>query len=75
MTNTESLCNWPKSYWHITRELMDDNRRYSADKRTQEIVQILEEQLERNRTRTMTFTEDGLMLAIRMIKELYGIAN
>lgn len=59
----------------MTEALVNDQKRWASHKRTEEIVQILEEQLQRNKTKTMTFTEDGLMLAIKMIKELYGIAN
>lgn len=50
---------------------MDDSKRHSMRRRTEEIVELLQDQLDRNKTRTMTFTDDGLNLAIKIITELY----
>lgn len=63
-------CNWPKTYLHITEALMKDQSKASAMRERNAIRKMLQEQLDKNRTKTMTFTEDGLMLAIRMIDEM-----
>ena len=34
------------------------------------ITEALQKQLNRNKTRTMTFTEEGLTLAIKIVEEL-----
>ena len=73
--NTNLQCSWPKAYWHVTRELMNDNKRFTEKSRTREIINLLKDQLNENKTNTMTFTDDGLELAIKIIKETYGIAN
>jgi hypothetical protein len=75
MTSTKLSCNYPKTYLHISEGLLDDLKRFSARKRAEEIAQRLQEQLNKNKTKTMTFTEDGLMLAIKIIREEYGIEN
>lgn len=63
-------CNWPKSYLHITEDLMNDQAGAAMARERHKIKQALQNQLARNTTKTMTFTEDGLMLAIRIIDEL-----
>ena len=59
----------------ISRESFEATKRYSADSRTREIIDILQDKLEQNKTRTMTFTEDGLGLAINLIRNVYGIED
>lgn len=59
----------------ISRESFEATKRYAMDGRTKEIIEILEQKLEQNTTRTMTFTEDGLALAIKLIKDVYGIED
>jgi hypothetical protein len=59
----------------ISRESFEATKRYSADARTREILEILENKLDQNKTRTMTFTEDGLGLAINLIRNVYGIED
>jgi hypothetical protein len=66
----ELVCNWPKSYLHITEELMKDQSKAARARERQLIKQMLQAQLAKNMTKTMTFTEDGLMLAIKMIDEI-----
>lgn len=63
-------CNWPKTYLHITDALMRDQSKASAMRERNAIRKMLQDQLEKNKTKTMTFTEDGLMLAIKMIDEM-----
>jgi hypothetical protein len=63
-------CNWPKSYLHITDNLMKDQTKAARARERQAIKQMLQNQLAKNTTKTMTFTENGLMLAIQMIDEL-----
>lgn len=63
-------CEWPKSYLHITDALMRDQARAAERKQRNRIIQELNARLAINKTRTMTFTEDGLQLAIRIIEEL-----
>lgn len=73
MSNINDL--YPASYLRISEALLNDYKRMSARTRTEEIVGILQDKLEQNKTKTMTFTEDGLMLAIKLIKEVYGISD
>lgn len=73
MSSTKDL--YPASYLRISEALLNDYKRMSARIRTEEIVDILQDKLEQNKTKTMTFTEDGLMLAIKLIKEVYGISD
>ena len=49
---------------------MRDQAKAARNKARHEIKMVLQDQLEKNRTRTMTFTEDGLMLAIGIIDGL-----
>lgn len=57
----------------ISKETLNLMKAYSADNRTKEIIEILQNKLDQNKTRTMTFTEDGLLLAINLIRDVYGI--
>ncbi len=59
----------------ISRESFDAMKVSSANSRTAEILDILQDKLEQNKTRTMTFTEDGLELAINLIRNVYGIEH
>lgn len=59
----------------ISRESFDAMKISSAESRTREILDILQDKLEQNKTRTMTFTEDGLELAINLIRNVYGIEH
>ena len=59
----------------MSRGLLEDFKTYAARDRVTEILYMLEDQLEKNTTRTMTFTEDGLVLAIKLIKDKYGIED
>jgi hypothetical protein len=63
-------CEWPNGYLHITDALMRDQEKAARAKERHLIVKKLEEQLSINTTRTMTFTEDGLLLAIKIIEEI-----
>jgi hypothetical protein len=63
-------CEWPKSYWHITREVLNDSKRFARNGMRNEILAALQSQLDKNKTRTMTFTEDGLQLAIDIVKNM-----
>lgn len=63
-------CEWPSGYLHITDALMRDQSKAAKAKERQRIKSRLQEQLSINTTRTMTFTEDGLKLAIKIIEEL-----
>lgn len=63
-------CEWPNSYLHITEPLMRDQEKAARAKERNTIKQMLQEQLSINTTRTMTFTEDGLALAIKIIEEI-----
>ena len=63
-------CEWPKSYLHVTDALMRDQVKAAKQKQRYEIIQELSNRLDINKTRTMTFTEDGLELAIKIIEEL-----
>jgi hypothetical protein len=49
---------------------MKDQARAAKRKQRYDIIQELNNRLAINKTRTMTFTEDGLQLAIRIIEEL-----
>lgn len=60
----------PSEYLSMSRALLDDFRRFAANKMKEKIINKLQEQLDKNKTRTMTFTEDGLELAIKIIKEI-----
>lgn len=59
----------------MSRGLLEDFKKYAARDKVKEIVQLLQDQLDRNTTRTMTFTDDGLALAIKLIKDKYGIED
>lgn len=63
-------CNWPETYLHVTDALMKDISRHSRRNTISKIKQALQDQLDKNTTRTMTFTEDGLKLAIKIINEM-----
>lgn len=63
-------CEWPKSYLHVTDTLMREQVKAAKQKQRNQIIQALNNKLAINKTRTMTFTEDGLQLAIRIIEEL-----
>lgn len=63
-------CEWPNSYLHITEALMRDQEKAARAKERHRIKQKLQDQLSINKTRTMTFTEDGLSLAIKIIEEI-----
>lgn len=63
-------CEWPNSYLHVTDALMRDQVKAAKQKQRYEIIQELSNRLAINKTRTMTFTEDGLQLAIKIIEEL-----
>ena len=63
-------CEWPNSYLHVTDALMRDQVKAAKQKQRYEIIQELNNRLAINKTRTMTFTEDGLELAIKIIEEL-----
>jgi hypothetical protein len=63
-------CEWPNSYLHVTDSLMRDQVKAAKQKQRYEIIQELSNRLAINKTRTMTFTEDGLELAIKIIEEL-----
>jgi hypothetical protein len=63
-------CGWPKGYLHITDALMRDQEKATRAKERHTITQKLQDQLSINKTRTMTFTEDGLKLAIKIIEEI-----
>ena len=63
-------CEWPKAYLHVTDALMRDQTKAAMAKERHRIKTKLQEQLSINTTRTMTFTEDGLLLAIKLIEEL-----
>jgi hypothetical protein len=60
----------PPEYLSMSRALLEDFRRFAANKMKEKIINRLQEQLDKNKTRTMTFTEDGLELAIKIIKEI-----
>jgi hypothetical protein len=60
----------PPEYLSMSRTLLEDFRRFSANKMKEKIVETLQEQLDKNKTRTMTFTENGLELAIKIIEEI-----
>jgi hypothetical protein len=57
----------------MSRGLLEDFKKYAARDKVVEIIGILQDQLNKNKTRTMTFTDDGLALAIKLIKDKYGI--
>jgi hypothetical protein len=59
----------------MSRGLLEDFKKYAARDKVKEVVQLLQDQLDRNSTRTMTFTDDGLKLAIKLIKDKYGIED
>lgn len=59
----------------MSRGLLEDFKKYAARDKVKEIINLLQDQLDRNTTRTMTFTDDGLALAIKLIKDKYGIEN
>lgn len=59
----------------MSRELLEDFKKYAARDRVSEIIDMLQEQLAKNVTRTMTFTEEGLALSIKLIKDKYGIED
>lgn len=63
-------CEWPNSYLHVTDTLMREQVKAAKQKQRNQIIQALNNRLNINKTRTMTFTEDGLQLAIRIIEEL-----
>lgn len=54
----------------MSRGLLEDFKRYAARDMRNQIVEVLQERLDLNKTRTMTFTEDGLELAIKLIEEM-----
>lgn len=54
----------------MSRALLEDFKRYAARDMRNEIVGVLRDRLDLNKTRTMTFTEDGLELAIKLIEEM-----
>lgn len=66
----ELNCNWPRTYLHITEALMKDQSKAARMRERNTIKIMLQKQLDKNTTKTMTFTEDGLMLAIKMIDEM-----
>lgn len=57
-------------YLSLSKGLLNDFKNYAARDEREDIVNKLQEQLDKNRTRTMTFTEDGLELAIKIINEM-----
>ncbi len=59
----------------MSRGLLEDFKTYAARDRASEIIDMLQEQLAKNVTRTMTFTEEGLELAIKLIRDKYGIED
>lgn len=63
-------CEWPNSYLHVTDTLMREQVKAAKQKQRYQIIQELNNRLAINKTRTMTFTEDGLELAIKIIEEL-----
>ena len=63
-------CEWPNSYLHVTDTLMREQVKAAKAKERHLIKKRLKDQLSINTTRTMTFTEDGLKLAIKIIEEL-----
>lgn len=54
----------------MSRALLEDFKRYAARDMRNQIVGVLQDRLDLNKTRTMTFTEDGLELAIKLIEEM-----
>jgi hypothetical protein len=72
-------------YINISRGLLNDFKNYAARDERQMIRQALQTQLAKNSTRTMTFTDDGLQMALSIIdnldptdynaKDLYPINN
>ena len=73
------------NYINISRGLLNDFKNYAARDERQMIRQALQTQLAKNSTRTMTFTDDGLQMALSIIdnldptdynaKDLYSINN
>lgn len=57
-------------YLSLSKQLLNDFKNYAARDEREDILNKLQMQLEKNRTRTMTFTEDGLELAIKIINEM-----
>lgn len=57
-------------YLSLSQGLLNDFKNYAARDEREDILNKLQEQLDKNRTRTMTFTEDGLELAIKIINEM-----
>lgn len=57
-------------YLSISRGLLNDFKNYAARDERQHIRKAIQDQLERNTTRTMTFTEDGLNLALSIIDKM-----
>lgn len=59
----------------MSRALLEDFKRYSARDMRNQILEALRDRLDLNKTRTMTFTEDGLELAIKIIEEMSDEPN
>ena len=67
--------NFDENTLTMSRGLLEDFKKYAARDKVKEIIDLLQDQLDRNTTRTMTFTDDGLSLAIKLIKDKYGIED
>lgn len=49
MTSTSLSCNWPKSYIHVTQELLNDQQKHNRFKVYNEIIKDLESELYANK--------------------------